>query len=1019
MRIICGPAGSGKSHKAREVFLAASAAGGSPLLIAPGAPDARHFQRDLLRQAGILTEGEVTTFGNLCRDLLKGAGLDLRIIGGIERNLLLRSVVDKTSNLSFLNESSVYPGFIETLGNLISELQGACIAPRQLAADAKSILHDDLNRDLYRLYENYRAALSEQEVTDEELAQCQAVECLLEDPALLRHETVIIDGFWDFTAIETSIISALEGTSVDLLVTAPYEPAMAATASVGEALEGLMAEAECEFLEARDDGRRPPALFHLDRHLFNAGGEKQPSDGAVRILKGAGGRGEAELVASEILRLWRSGSELDDIAIVYRSLGAEAGAMTSALRDSGVPYEMNAPVAIADTPLGRTLLALTDFLISRQAGAAASAARTDSSTRRNFTSYLQSALPVADTAQADMFAREAGLHGIEDPDDLVAAWERYGGRKLREIDELAAAAGDGIGALSRACLKLARRLASGAVGDSEDAAITGFPDGEADPQPLQMLIKLCDQAGRMDDTETRGAAALELFRKGLAAATRFPTAGRLRDCVRILDPHRILNQSFDIVFLCGLEEGRFPHLGSEDPFITDAARVALAEKGLDLRTRSNRLDDERFLFYRAVTRARDRVYLSYPYCTSEGKDRVGSLFVDEVEELVEVEPGDRRKRKISEVAFSPGEAPTRKQALLSLCLEAGERSTAPGKLSAKARERLWAAAAPVELEAAMDRILKAVISPAPELLDRENAAIFAQMTEFHASRLERYAGCPFQYLVEHAMKPAMMAIDTYFLDRGCIAHEVLARFLRETKSHISLCDADETEQEVLRDKMRQVLDEELEQFGVGHDADGELLRFTLREIMDRFIDRELECSPALRPDSLELNFGGDGDDIGAVNLGDGLTLRGRIDRVDRIPGSDLALVIDYKTGDVSSWKKYGDDQLVQVPLYVLALRAAGMSPIGGEYYSLRKNIRRGFYLEDHSSSLGREANNRDLVSEETFEQIIKEACGRALALAKGIRERKFPVEPQKGVCDFCGYAAICRDSQAGSGRRFR
>lgn len=1003
LTITCGPAGSGKTERAMRAYLEASDRGDNPVFIAPSGPDARHFQRELLRLRGALTGKRVMTLGDLAGDVFRRAGFDTRVIGSIERRLLLRSVIADTGSLSFLRPSSRFPGFIDALIRLIGELEAACISPEQLAEKAKGILRDGLNSDLYRIYSGYQDALRQQQVVDAELAQCQAVESMAADPSLLRYGVIVMDGFSDLTPIQHSLVDVLAEAAGELLILIPCEEGNPATDSVGRSFREFLERVDCNHLDPPVDDRRQAALVHLDRQLFGDSAGRITGNGAVRLLQGAGPRGEAALVAAEVLRLHRQGEPLDGMAVICRSLGSAAAAFERAFREAGIPCELNAPLELDRTPLGSTLRSLLGFIAIWEAAATAAVPGAgDGGARRNLLAYLRSSLPAADDFQVDLFARHIGLHCIDGAAELLAAWERLGGGRLEEFDTLRMAAAKGVSELGTAVMALATRLVSGRIAAS-DRLGAGDPGGtESDLLALEMVRQACSEADRIGGDARGTAGNIQLLDSGLASASAFPPSARLRDCVRILDPHRVLNQQFDTVFITGMLEGQFPVLGGEDPFISDSERARLREGGLDLEQKADRLAEERFLFHRTISRARNKLYLSYPYCSSEGKEQVRSLFVDEVLELVDIAAEHRRTLRISDVAFAPDQAATRSQALRSLCLAAGERLGRDGSLSGDDRTRLKQAAAGAGLAEPLDYSIEAGQWRPVVIASAEVREELEGRTDFHASELESYGKCGFRFLVERLMQPATMELDEFNREQGTVAHRVLQRLIGETKSHVDISQADEAQLLALRGKLDQLIDGAIAERGFSDCVDGRLMAFTLKRHLGYFIARESEASPAFKPDSLEFPFS-------EVDMGDGLTLSGRIDRIDRIPGSERALVIDYKTGSsVSKWRRYEHEQQLQVPLYVHALSMSGIKPVGGEYYALLSGERRGFYLKDTKQELGRKVKPGDLVTEEQFETIVAAALERARALARGIRSLDFQAGADERTCKYCGFSSICR-----------
>ena len=99
------------------------------------------------------------------------------------------------------------------------------------------------------------------------------------------------------------------------------------------------------------------------------------------------------------------------------------------------------------------------------------------------------------------------------------------------------------------------------------------------------------------------------------------------DRVTLTTMHGAKGLEFKVVFVIGLEEGLMPHARTLDARVTDVS-VATHEPG-----GATSLEEERRLFYVAVTRARDRLYLSRTRVRGlRGKvvPRVPSRFLEEI-----------------------------------------------------------------------------------------------------------------------------------------------------------------------------------------------------------------------------------------------------------------------------------------------------------------------------------------------------------------------------------------------------
>ena len=101
----------------------------------------------------------------------------------------------------------------------------------------------------------------------------------------------------------------------------------------------------------------------------------------------------------------------------------------------------------------------------------------------------------------------------------------------------------------------------------------------------------------------------------------------------VAEPLALRARRVRILFVCGLQEGVFPAAPRTEPFFSDDEREQIAEaSGLRLRRR-DQLGDERYLFYAAVSRPEERLYLSWHEAGDDGDQRVRSFFVSDVCDL--------------------------------------------------------------------------------------------------------------------------------------------------------------------------------------------------------------------------------------------------------------------------------------------------------------------------------------------------------------------------------------------------
>jgi DNA helicase-2/ATP-dependent DNA helicase PcrA len=118
-------------------------------------------------------------------------------------------------------------------------------------------------------------------------------------------------------------------------------------------------------------------------------------------------------------------------------------------------------------------------------------------------------------------------------------------------------------------------------------------------------------------------------------------------------------------------------------------------------------------------------------------------------------------------------------------------------------------------------------------------------------------------------------------------------------------------------------------------------------------------------------------------------LRGRVDRVDRLPDGGYQL-IDYKTGGAKDANDLVDD--LQIPLYRLGARAAWeVDPEGGAYW---------YVLDDERVQVPSAPDDAERVERTVLE------------VAAGIEAQDFEPRPSYEICSWCDYRLICPASEA-------
>jgi DNA helicase-2/ATP-dependent DNA helicase PcrA len=508
-------------------------------------------------------------------------------------------------------------------------------------------VHDEHTRKLQQVYQAYEDQCQREGVVDFAELLLRTYELLRDQPALAVHyrarfSHLLVDEFQDTNRLQYAWLKQL----------APPMPASPlpgrapqAVFAVGDddqsiyafrgANVGNMADFEREYrvrhlvkLERnyRSYGNildSANALIahnakRLGKNLRTEAGAGEP----VRVMEAPSDFAEAQWLVEEAQALHRAGMARQQIAVLYRS-NAQSRVLESALFNSGVPYRVYGGLRFFERAEIKHALAYlrlvenphddTSFLRVVNFPARGIGARTvellQDAARASGRSLAQSVAAVPGKAGANL----AGFLALVDAartatqcltlrrivEHVLAAsglvehyrTEREGAERIENLEELASAAEafvmqEGFG----------RDAVALPVDETAGAAAPGAP-----PVP------------DADTGEIVSPLAAFLTHAALEAGDNQAQAGA--DAMQLMTVHSAKGLEFDAVFITGVEEGLFPHENS----LSDA----------------DGLEEERRLMYVAITRARQRLYVSF--CQTRmlhGQTRyhVKSRFFDELPE---------------------------------------------------------------------------------------------------------------------------------------------------------------------------------------------------------------------------------------------------------------------------------------------------------------------------------------------------------------------------------------------------
>jgi DNA helicase II / ATP-dependent DNA helicase PcrA len=230
-----------------------------------------------------------------------------------------------------------------------------------------------------------------------------------------------------------------------------------------------------------------------------------------------------------------------------------------------------------------------------------------------------------------------------------------------------------------------------------------------------------------------------------------------------------------------------------------------------------------------------------------------------------------------------------------------------------------------------------------------------------ASDIDTYRTCPLKYKFARVFRiPQEPTLNQRF---GILVHQVLERYHAHAENQPARGLPD----------LLELLDAGWRRGGFGASEQERQLRGKATAALTRYHERA--ASDRAAPVWFERQF--------QFKLGPH-TLRGRVDRVDRLPGGEYEL-IDYKTGRPKNAAQLADD--VQLSLYAVGARESWQLDASRQAYY--------YLLDDQKVALSDDAGRGEWVRDVATE------------VAEGIRSQGFEPTPSYAACAICDYRLVC------------
>ena len=845
----------------------------------------------------------LSTFHKFCFEkILRATNAEIQVLEDTDHHILLRRHIAEL-DLQYFRRLQEPGEFLSDFVKFFSRCQDELVTPekyqefadglrrkfesrkRSLEPDARAIAEEEVAKqeELARVYRTSARLLRERNFCTFGEQLMKAVERLREDEALrgqMREQFrfILVDEFQDTNIAQLELLWQLAGDSRNIMAVGDHnqaiyrfrgasygsftiflqrfcgirEPKLAAATKKHLASLTQNYRSTKRILNVADavirNNEQSPLLPLSKLTTENREGEK------IRVVEFGSAAEEAWWVASELDRLHEAGAKWRTMAVLYRK-HTHRELLLNALQRRGIPFVIR-KYSILSSTLVRDLLAWLHLI--GEPGDSVSCAR----------------------------VLGASYWGLE-PRDLVRLAERAEKNHRSLSDELEAAKSEApftragvrlaeLAALLGQLRQKARRMKATELLDELIRALGIAPlSSEADRHYLERFATFVREWEQKSEGTNLADFLEYLFYFDEANGDVHLEAEPSDDAVQLMTVHGAKGLEYPHVFVLRLTKNDFPS-GQRKVVFEFPAELMQEERPQG----DFHIQEERRLFYVALTRARQRLTLS----AVVAKRKLPSPFLEDFLQ-------DPKVQKFDAVQSSPKVQVPPAEETTGASPDSSDPSQLFGPASDAARVysrvALWA---------------KAFHPPRSEPLQLSSSALGA------------YESCPMKYMLQYhwRIRGGPNAAMTF----GNVMHTTVKEFVAEAQK-----------KRVALDEVIGIYDREWRSAGFPDDHQEQEYRKEGRKILEAFHQSVAEAPPDVlfQEKPFELPLAHD------------VVIEGRIDQINRL-GRNSVEIIDYKTGKPRDAKKAAGD--LQLTIYAIAAKEVlDLNPERLVFYNLMNNER--------------------------------------------------------------------------------
>lgn len=984
------------------------------------------------------------------------------------RSMALAQALTLTQEeLVYYKRVALTPTLPDQLSVLLADFQRAGVTAESLAAHAQTLASGALKAkesDLAKIWQAYLDVIDGR-FADETMQQQDVCRRLIPS-GLMQDAAVFVYGFDVLPGPMIELLCECAKVCAALTVTMTMDAGDApdgrifltqrsSATQLMRRLKALEIPVEWRYLPLRETDGRLPALTWLERNLFDR--QAEPYGGSaegIAIHASANPYAEAARIARS-LKAWHDGGmPWQQMAVAMADGAAMSGILATTLTAAGIPHY-----------LARKDSALRHGLCRMLLGALRSA--TGGYALRDVLHMARSGFSPLTLEESHFLENYALENGI-DRQRWLKPFTR--GDRAEEAEELRRRLIDPAEKM-RERLRTAKTAAQSVeavfllledvnayqtlLRREEELLRRGMgAEAASNRQVWQLIMDLLDQLH----------ALLGERRAAMKDIARFVTSGLTGAGIASLPPQpeavmigeagHLLTGSIDALILCGMQDGALAT--GQDSLLTESERQLLSaamEHPIGL-TRQETAALRQSDFYRTMALPREKLLVTFAQASQDGAALRPASLVEDMKRLFPdlVITGGVTDDGSDALPLSPQMALDGLAPRLRALRDGVTDHLEP--VWADALRWLWRSP---EWHGRIRQVIGGAVADGadgrlPQELTRR---LFTQDT-VSISRLEKFAGCPYQHFVDYGLKPVKREAWAFEADdAGDFYHAAMQGFAHAALEHPNWPDLPEEEVERLMDEVLAPL--------TAAWTDGPLSDTPAMKLQgEKYIRTAKRAAWLFTRHAKASRFTTVGEEMAfgtedglppvVLTLGDGrrIALRGKIDRVDRWEGDQgvYLRVIDYKSArkEIDPTRLWYGLQL-QLMLYLQAAAQGLGGKAGGAFYftvrdplvdaedvkeaaekAIAKQLQlKGVVLSDvevvhamdaDGTALGTIFNKTGGVyahaqaySQAEMQALLDHTRQKAAELADGIREGEISVSPAeiKGwtACQWCEYSAVC------------